>query len=149
MAFLLACHTWRRMLTHYPINPSYFRSSKTVLTVTEALAYCAPPLPGKEIKPLFPSPSFKKKKRHSQCRKMFSNPLISLEKEMATHSSILAWRIPWIEEPGGLQSLGLWRVGHDWVTNTHNPLISSHANKCLKGPIFHNPFFPSSQNSFF
>ena len=37
----------------------------------------------------------------------------SLEKEMATHSSILAWRIPWTEEPGGLQSMGLQRVGHD------------------------------------
>ena len=37
---------------------------------------------------------------------------------MATHSSILAWRIPWTEEPGGLQSIGLQRVGHDWVTNT-------------------------------
>ena len=36
-----------------------------------------------------------------------------LEKGMATHSSILAWRIPWIEEPGGLQSMGLQRVGHD------------------------------------
>ena len=37
----------------------------------------------------------------------------SLEKEMATHSSILAWRIPWMEEPGGLQSMGSQRVGHD------------------------------------
>jgi len=36
-----------------------------------------------------------------------------LEKEMATHSSILTWRIPWTEEPGGLQSMGLQRVGHD------------------------------------
>ena len=36
-----------------------------------------------------------------------------LEKEMATHSSILAWKIPWIEEPGGLLSMGLQRVGHD------------------------------------
>ena len=36
-----------------------------------------------------------------------------LEKEMATHSNILAWKIPWIEEPGGLQSTGLQRVGHD------------------------------------
>ena len=34
-------------------------------------------------------------------------------KEMATHSSILAWKIPWTEEPGGLQSMGLQRVGHD------------------------------------
>ena len=38
-----------------------------------------------------------------------------LEKEMATHSSILAWEIPWTEEPGGLQSMGLQRVVHDWV----------------------------------
>ena len=36
------------------------------------------------------------------------------EKEMATHSSILAWRIPWTEEPGGLPSVGSHRVGHDW-----------------------------------
>ena len=36
-----------------------------------------------------------------------------VEKEMATHSSILAWRIPWTEEPGGLQSMGSQRVGHD------------------------------------
>ena len=36
-----------------------------------------------------------------------------LEKEMAAHSSILAWRIPWTEEPGRLQSVGLQRIGHD------------------------------------
>ena len=36
-----------------------------------------------------------------------------LEKGMATHCSILAWKIPWIEEPGGLQSMGSQRVGHD------------------------------------
>ena len=36
-----------------------------------------------------------------------------LEKEMATHSSILAWKIPWMEEPSGLQSMGSQRVGHD------------------------------------
>ena len=36
-----------------------------------------------------------------------------LEKEVATHSSILAWRIPWMEESGGLQSMGSQRVGHD------------------------------------
>ena len=38
----------------------------------------------------------------------------ALEKEMATHSSILAWRIPGMEEPGGLPSMGSHRVGHDW-----------------------------------
>ena len=37
---------------------------------------------------------------------------------MATHSSIPAWRIPWIEEPDGLQSMGLQKVGHDLGTNT-------------------------------
>ena len=42
-----------------------------------------------------------------------------LEKGMATHSSILAWRIPWTEEPDGLQFTGSLRVGHDRVTNTH------------------------------
>ena len=36
-----------------------------------------------------------------------------LEKELAKHSSILAWKIPWTEEPGGLQCMGLHRVGHD------------------------------------
>ena len=40
-----------------------------------------------------------------------------LEKGMATHSSILAWRIPWTEEPGRLQSMGSQRVGHDWATS--------------------------------
>ena len=40
----------------------------------------------------------------------------TLEKEMATHSSILAWKIPWTEEPGRLQSMGSQRVGHDLVT---------------------------------
>ena len=39
-----------------------------------------------------------------------------LEKEMATQSSIRAWEIPWTEEPGGLQSLGLQRAGHEWAT---------------------------------
>ena len=38
-------------------------------------------------------------------------------KAMATHSSTLAWKIPWTEEPGRLQSMGLWSVGHDWATS--------------------------------
>ena len=42
-----------------------------------------------------------------------------LEKEMSTHSSFLAWRIPWVEKPGSLLSMGSQRVGHDWATNTH------------------------------
>ena len=40
-----------------------------------------------------------------------------LEKEMATHSSTLAWKIPWTEEPGRLQSMGSQSVGHDWATS--------------------------------
>ena len=47
-----------------------------------------------------------------------------LEEELATHSSILAWRIPWTEEPGELQSEGLQRVGHDLVTeHAHTKLL--------------------------
>ena len=60
---------------------------------------------------------------------------------MAPHSSSFAWKIPWTDEPGGLQSMGLWRVGHDWATSlslftfTHwrgngNPLQCS----CLENP---------------
>ena len=40
-----------------------------------------------------------------------------LEKEMAIHSSTIAWKIPWTEEPGRLQSMGSQRVGHDWATS--------------------------------
>ena len=49
-----------------------------------------------------------------------------LEEEMATHSSILAWRIPWIEESDGLQPTGFQRVGHDWIdlAPTHIPVLA-------------------------
>ena len=64
-----------------------------------------------------------------------------LGKVMAPHSSTLAWKIPWMEEPGRLQSMGSWRVGHDWVTSLSlftsclgegngNPLQCS----CLENP---------------
>ena len=75
-----------------------------------------------------------------------------LEKEMATHSSILAWRIPWTEEPSGLQSMGSQRVGHDWVTNTfflsglniHFHLVE---NQCLIfSQLFHNVFTLNQNN---
>ena len=64
-----------------------------------------------------------------------------LDKEMATHSSILAWRIPWTEEPGRLQSMGLQKVGHDWVTNRRRqwqptPVLlpgKSHGQRSLVG----------------
>ena len=44
-------------------------------------------------------------------------PILQKEKAMAIHSSILAWQIPWMEEPGRLQSTGSQRVGHDWATS--------------------------------
>ena len=44
----------------------------------------------------------------------------SLEEGMATHSSLLAWRIPWTEESGGLQTMGLQRAGHDWSDLEHS-----------------------------
>ena len=50
-----------------------------------------------------------------------------LEEGMATHSSILAWRIPWTEKPGGLQFMRLQRVGHDLTDLAH-----MHAHKCLQ-----------------
>ena len=43
-----------------------------------------------------------------------------LEKEVATHPSTLAWRIPWMEKHGGLQSMGSQRVRHDWLTSLHS-----------------------------
>ena len=54
-----------------------------------------------------------------------------LEEEMATCSSILAWKIPWTEEPGGLQSMGLQRVGHNWAC-TRTP-YSSHRKSPFRG----------------
>ena len=61
-----------------------------------------------------------------------------MEKAMAPHSSTLAWKIPWTEEPGGLQSMGFQRVGHDWATSLScigegngNPLQCS----CLENPM--------------
>ena len=50
----------------------------------------------------------------------------ALEKEMATHSSVLAWRVPGIAEPGGLPSMGLHRVGHDW-SNLAAAAVLSHS----------------------
>ena len=55
----------------------------------------------------------------------------ALEKEMATHSSVLAWKIPWMVKPGRLQSMGLHRVGHDWsdLAVAASPLVR--INTCL------------------
>ena len=57
----------------------------------------------------------------------------SLEKEMATHSSILAWKIPWAEEPGRLQSMGVTRVGHDLVTKPPPRGLDGKESVCSAG----------------
>ena len=60
----------------------------------------------------------------------------ALEKEMATHSSILAWRIPWTEDPGGLQSMRLQRVTHDLISsNNRMGDRSSHMKICNSNPF--------------
>jgi len=56
---------------------------------------------------------YSQKCAHSRLNKYLYEAGISLEKEMATLSSILAWKIPWTEEPEGQKSIGLHRVGHD------------------------------------
>ena len=68
---------------------------------------------------------FSGKESTCQCERCGFHPWVRkihpLEKEMATHSGILAWRIPWTEEPGGLQSTGSQRVGHDRATAHARP----------------------------
>ena len=66
-----------------------------------------------------------------------------LEKRMATHSSTLAWRIPWTEEPGGLQSMGSQRVWHDWATNTFTSLSFSRLFPQGSSTLPVNPVLPS------
>ena len=60
----------------------------------------------------------------------WENPL---EEEMATHSGILAWGIPWTEEPCGLQSMGSQRVGHDWA---HEPPTMEKKAQCFPSFLF-------------
>ena len=58
------------------------------------------------------------------------------EKAMATHSSTLAWKIPWTEEPGRLQSMRLWRVGHDWATSLSLFTFMHWRRKWQPTPVF-------------
>ena len=58
------------------------------------------------------------------------------EKAMAPHSSTLAWKIPWMEEPGRLQSLGSLRVGHDWVTSLSLFTFMHWRRKWQPTPVF-------------
>ena len=67
------------------------------------------------------------------------------EKEMATHSSSLAWRIPWTQEPGRLESMGLQRAGHNWATLLHYQFSRSVVSGSLQphGPQHARPPCPS------
>ena len=78
------------------------------------------------------------------CRRSRFDPWVGkipLEKGMATLSSILAWRIPWTEEPGWLQSMGLQRVRHDWMTE--------HAWAHAQGNFLHHPNHKLSARTLF
>ena len=57
------------------------------------------------------------KQSNTKCRSEKYNNLIKTEKAMAPYSRTCAWKIPWTEEPGRLQSMGWWRVGYDWTTS--------------------------------
>ena len=61
---------------------------------------------------------------------------VKAEKAMAPHSSTLAWKIPWTEEPGRLQSMGLLRVGHDWATSLSLFTFMHWRRKWQPTPVF-------------
>ena len=58
---------------------------------------------------------------------------------MAPHSSTLAWKIPWTEGPGGLQSMGSWRVGHDWATSLSLSCMGEGNGNPLQCSYLENP----------
>ena len=60
-----------------------------------------------------PSSELDQDNAQAQCLINWVDCRVLVKEEMATHSSMVAWTIPWTEEPGGLQSMGLQRVGHD------------------------------------
>ena len=66
-----------------------------------------------------------------------------LEKQMAIHSSILAWEIPWTEEPGRVQSMGSQRVGHDRGTNTHTHTHDVKLTSSLASTLTFRLLFPA------
>ena len=66
---------------------------------------------------------------------------VTLEKEMAAHSSILAWEIPWTEEPGRSQSMGPQRVGHNLATKPSPPPFDVNINNIFLWKIFFFFFF--------
>ena len=77
-------------------------------------------------------PKDEKPPKHPSVGDQFGSEfMLEMEKEMATHSSILAWRIPWTEEPGRLQSTVSQRVGHDWATSLSLSLHAREYHTCV------------------
>ena len=119
---------WKLVLCmHMALN--FFSTWESSLT---SLPHSIPQSPysvdgASQVAPVVKKKKKKKLARHCRRRKRCRlDPWVGktpLEKEMATHSSILAWEIPWTEEPGRLQSRGLQRVGHDL-----NDLACTHAH---------------------
>ena len=69
-------------------------------------------------------------------KSIYFTPPQPSEKAMAPHSSTSAWKIPWMEEPGRLQSMGLWRVGHDWATSLSLFTFTHWRRKWQPTPVF-------------
>ena len=74
--------------------------------------------------------------RLSEQIQFWGRAVSSLEKAMAPHSSTLAWKIPWMEEPGRLQSMGSPRVGHDWTTSLSLFTFMHWRRKWQPTPVF-------------
>ena len=119
---LLWAETWpwqwvSQTLGHKESTPSYNisgRKNPGLWVTLYSNATCHLQSPNPQPPPSTSSnPNMKKKKNPPLCLSTFTNLLGSQEKEMATHSGILAWRIPGMGEPGGLPSMGSHRVGHD------------------------------------
>ena len=124
---------YQRSVNHGPIQPPVF-VNKVLLEYSQLFVYgCFPTglprwLSGKES-----TCQCRRHKRHQ------FNPwvrMIPLEEEMATHSSILACKVPWTEEPGGLQSMGSLRVGHNWVTSLSLFTFMHWRRKWQPTPVF-------------
>ena len=86
-------------------------------------------LPGSRIKPVSPA----------LAGGFFTTSATWAEKAMAPHSSTLAWKIPWTEDPGGLQSMGSRRVGHDWATSFSLSRTGEGNGNPLQCPCLENP----------
>ena len=129
-ANLCPINVWRGETAACPVtitdDPSAVSSPTTSLASTQKpfLPVHSGPAPGSRLLScttvIFKAPCCQIKHIFFISMFAFRYYLYVTEKEMATSSSILAWKIPWMEEPGGLQSTGSQRVGHDWATSLHS-----------------------------